>query len=111
MQQYPNDATGDALRRVADDGHDMGKPMKLDFAVAVSEEAAGRLVAQAAIARGYSPRVARDDLDGSWTVYCTKLMLATHESITAAEAELDALAKPFGGYGDGWGTFGNADDH
>lgn len=35
---YPNDADGDALRRVAGAGSDMSKPMDIDFAVAAPDE-------------------------------------------------------------------------
>jgi hypothetical protein len=35
MKDYPDDADGDALRRVAADGSDMSKPMEVDFMLSV----------------------------------------------------------------------------
>ncbi len=87
----------------------MSKPMDIDFAVAVPDEPSARRVAQVVAGHGYAPKPAYDDEDDAWTVYCTKWMLATYEGVVAAQAELDGLSKPFGGFSDGWGTFGNSD--
>jgi hypothetical protein len=35
-------------------------------------------------------------------------MLLDYDSVIAAQAELDRVSGPFGGYSDGWGTFGNS---
>jgi hypothetical protein len=105
---YPQDDDGDALRRLQASGNDMSRPMDIDFTVAVDDEAAGRRVAESAAARGFRVEVEQDDEEGCWTVYCTKEMLATHEGVTAAQNELNALSRPHGGSCDGWGTFGNA---
>lgn len=104
---YPNDADGDALRRVAHDGSDMSKPMDIDFAVAAPDETSARAIAKAAATRGYRTDVDRDEA-GPWSCYCTRRMIASYEAVVAAQAELDALSRPLGGYADGWGTFGNA---
>lgn len=106
MTQLPNDADGDALRRVAEHA-DLSKPMKIDFAVVVPNEAAARGVAEVANQHGYSASVEHDEQDDSWACYCMKEMLATHEGVTRAQDELDRLSAPFGGRTDGWGTFGN----
>ena len=81
--------------------------MDLNFAVHVPNESAGREVARLVTARGYSPSVELDEESGEWTCYCTKRMIATHETVVAAQAELDEVSAPFGGYSDGWGTIGN----
>jgi hypothetical protein len=105
---YPQDADGDALRRVARDGSDMSRAMDIDFAVAVPNEESGLAIAEIVRARGYRPDVSRDDESGDWTCYCTRSMVPTYDAIIAVQNELDALVKPLGGYSDGWGTFGNA---
>jgi Regulator of ribonuclease activity B len=105
---YPNDADGDALRRVARDGSDMTRPMDVDFAVAVPDEMSGLEVAKLAQGLGYRPDVVRDDESGSWTCCCTRSMVLTYAAVIAAQAELDRVAGPVGGASDGWGTFGNA---
>jgi hypothetical protein len=111
--RYPNDADGDALRTVAENGADMSRPMLVDFMVAVSSSAAAESIARAARPLGYDAKVVRDtDDDGNeedtWTVYCSKTMLLDYDSVIAAQAELDRVSGPFGGYSDGWGTFGNS---
>jgi len=105
---YPDDADGDALRRVERDGSDMTRPMEIDFAVAVPCEAAGHAVAKLAADIGYRPRLARDAEVGAWTCYCTRTLVPTYAALVDAQAELDRLAGPIGGASDGWGTFGNA---
>jgi hypothetical protein len=103
---YPDDADGDALRRVAQDGSDMTKPMDIDFAIAASDEHSANAIAQAAQALGYGTDVFRGDNEG-WSCYCTRTMLATYDGVVRVQAALDALSRPLGGYADGWGTFGN----
>ena len=103
---YPNDADGDALRRVAARS-DMSRPMSIDFMVAVPDESAGRAVAEGARVAGFETTLECDEDSRSWTCYCTRTMLATYEGIIAAQSELDLLARSVGGYADGWGTSGN----
>ena len=111
---YPNDDDGEVLRRIAADNNDMSKPMDIDFQVAVPDESAARHVADEASRLGYRTSIHFDDdedEDGEdlWTCECTRSMVPGWEAITAAQAELDGIARPVGGYADGWGTFGNAD--
>jgi len=103
---FPNDADGDALRRVAERS-DMSKPMDIDFAVDVPNQARGDELAQLAAQRGYSTTVECDAHSQRWTCYCTKRMVPTYEAVTTAQKELDELSEPLGGHSDGWGTLGN----
>jgi regulator of RNase E activity RraB len=107
MDTYPQDSDGDALRRVADMGADMSKPMPIDFHIAIPNENAGIAIAARAEKLGYSTKIWRDSDDGEWTCDCTKIMLATYEGVISSQSELDELAAPIGGVADGWGTFGN----
>jgi hypothetical protein len=107
--EYPDDADGAALRRVQAHGSDMTRPMDIDFAVSVPNEEAGQRVAEAAGARGYRTKVEKDDDSGEWTCYCSRRLVPEYEAILAAQVELDGLSESFGGYSDGWGTFGNAE--
>lgn len=108
LPDYPDDADGDALRRVAADGSDMNHPMVVDFAVAVPSEASAQAVAGLAARHGYEPSVGYDEEHDAWSVYCSRSMVPRYDAIMAAQAELDALGRLHGGHGDGWGTFGNA---
>ena len=77
---YPNDADGDALRRLADGGGDMSKPMDIDLFIAASDEATATVVANGH-ELGYRTEVCFDDDEGSgdsWTCECTKAMIPTY---------------------------------
>jgi hypothetical protein len=107
MNSLPNDANGDALRRLAADGSDLSRAMPLEFHVAAPSEKVGQQLAQAQ-GSGFTTSVWRDDETGEWTCTCTKTMVPDHAEITRIEQQLDAIAQPVGGHADGWGTFGNA---
>ena len=107
---FPNDADGDALRRVVGDGSDLSKPMTVDFAIAVPDEASGHAVAGVASAAGYETSLSFYGDEGSWTCYCTKVMIASYDNLIREQVRLQQLAEPHGGYADGWGTAGNIDE-
>ncbi|HTC14899.1 MAG TPA: ribonuclease E inhibitor RraB [Steroidobacteraceae bacterium] len=105
---YPNDTDGDALRKVVEAGADMSRPMVIDYSVRVADEHSARRVAQVVEAKGFDPSISQDDGRDSWSVYCSKSMLATYDGVVSVQAELNALLKPYGGHCDGWASFGNA---
>src|SRR5688572_19035504 len=94
--EYPNDADGDALRRLEADRNDMTRPMAIDFTVAVPSRSAGQAVADAAQEMGYRTSVEQNEEDHAWTCYCTKHMVATYEAVVLAQRELDRLSGPHG---------------
>ena len=106
---FPDDADGEALRRLAAGGSDLSRPMLVDFQVAVPDEASANGLADVAQGLGYrvsvygSPKCALP-----WTCECSTRMPATYESVLVVQTELAEISKPFGGIPDGWGTFGNA---
>ena len=61
MTFLPDDATGDALRRMIAGGSDLSEPMEIDFFVAIPHESAGNKVAEKA-REVYETRL-RDDLE------------------------------------------------
>ena len=86
--------------------------------VSAAEAIEADAIADAAEQLGYEPHVFFDDGEDAeedeeiidqWTCTCLKVMLLQYDAIMAAQAELDELAKPLGGYADGWGTFGNVE--
>ena len=112
-QTYPNDADGDALRRVASD-NDLSRPMTVDFHIAAPDQATAERIASATYALGYrcavydSAENATELEDASgWTCQCSTRMLLTYSAVIAIQAELHLVADPLGGFVDGWGTFGN----
>jgi hypothetical protein len=61
VTDYPDDADGDALRRIEAGGSDMSKPMDIDFFIAASDEATAKVVAEKATELGYRPRESRSN--------------------------------------------------
>ena len=101
----PDDADGDALRRLRNDGADLNKPHSIDFHVAVPDEESGHVVLAAARELGFKVKLDKDEDGTDWTCYCTKTMVPDHASIVEVEATLDSIAKKVGGKADGWGAF------
>ncbi len=88
----------------------MTQPMEIDFHIAVPSKEAGNQVAAEAEALGYSTSVWCDEESKDWTCACSKKMLVTYDGVISCQSELEKVASPHGGYPDGWGTFGNADE-
>jgi hypothetical protein len=105
----PDDATAAALRRIADGGSDLNKPMQMDFFVAIPSQAAGMSVAEVAKARGFATSVEYDSETDGWTCYCTTTIVPAYAAVVEIEEALDAIARRYGGYADGFGSFGNAE--
>jgi regulator of RNase E activity RraB len=104
-QDLPNDANGDVLRRMLADGADLSKPHDIDFFIAAPNEQAGSAIASAAEQQGFSVDLDKDEEAADWTVCCSRSMVPDHAAITQTEQQLDALARPLGGWIDGWGAF------
>jgi hypothetical protein len=105
---YPNDADGDSLRKVVEAGADMSRPMTIDFSVDAPDERTARVIAELVSTQGFDPSISDNGVSGSWSVHCSKTMLATYEGVVAVQAHLNELSGPHGGNCDGWGTFGNS---
>ena len=106
-EEYPGDADGDALRRVAASGANMSRPIEIEFFVAIPDREAGEAIARLAAKAGYRPELVHDEEDDAWDCCCRKTMLPTYEGVMAAQRELDELGRPLGGCSDGWGTTGD----
>ena len=106
---FPDDADGDALRNLAENGSDLTKPMIIDFAVAIPDESTGKAIALMTIEIGYKTSVDQDLESGDWTCYCSKTMFATYRDVINCQLELDRIAVAYGGFADGWGAFGNVE--
>lgn len=108
MVAESENATRQALRQIELDGSDLGKPLLMDFFVAVPSELAGLEVARAvAVMGGFDTSVEVDDESGDWTCYCTIKMIPELSAVLQIEERLDEIGKSVGGKADGFGTFGN----
>jgi len=105
---FPNDADGDSLRRVVESGSDLSQPMSIDFTIEAPDEHAARRIAELVSAKGFDPSICDNEGRSSWSVYCSKFMLATYDGVVAAQAQLSEMARLHGGRCDGWSTFGNS---
>jgi regulator of RNase E activity RraB len=105
--KIPDDADGDAMRRVIEDGSDPGKPMNVDFMIACPDVASAENIAPLAEAAGYSVSISVDEEDDSITCYCMRTMLLDYDALISCQDELDTIGRQHGGWIDGWGTFGN----
>lgn len=110
VAEYPNDADGDALRRLVADGNDMAAPMVIDFPVVLPTEAAAQQFAVLAAAKSYAVQIWQHDDDSDWDVICAIEMVPTYADVVRIQAELSELAEPFGGICDSWGSFGNREN-
>ncbi len=81
----------------------------IDFTVAIPDESTGNAIALKAIEIGYETRVDQDLESGDWTCYCSKAMFATYRDLINGQLELDKIAVAYGGFADGWATFGNVE--
>lgn len=105
---YDDEGDGNALRFLLRDGSDLSKPMEIDFCILAPDEATGRRIAALVAPLGYQVEVSDDGCANGWTCYCTRTLIPDYDAIIEIQASLDALARPFGGKIDGWGSFGNA---
>jgi regulator of RNase E activity RraB len=105
--KIPQDADGDAMRRVIEHGSDTASPMNIDFMIACPDIASAEAIAPLAEAAGYSVSISVDKEDDSITCYCMRTMALDYDSLISCQNELDKIGRQHDGYIDGWGTFGN----
>jgi len=111
MDDIPDTPDGNALRSLVAHGSDLSRPILMNFQVAVPSEEAAKGLGDVALKRGYRVEVyASPKCKQPWTCECSSRLIATHDSIIAFQEELARIAKPFGGFPDGWGSFGNSDE-
>lgn len=115
MSQFPDDADGDALKRIGDSGSDLSRPMDIDIQIAAPCEEAAVEIANTAGTLGFRTEVYFDDdledveeASEPWTCQCSRVMLLSYQSLQETQQQLNAIAEEHGGYVDGWSTFGNA---
>lgn len=115
--QYPNDADGDALRRIADDGVDMANPIEFEFSILVKGDENAKVIAEKLKAvnladtlnikhnGGYKEgeviSVENKDFWNSWTVTISHTMIPTYEAVIEFQQTLVELCGDIG-KPDGW---------
>lgn len=119
MANFPKDADGEALARLAAQGADLSQPLVLEFAVLASDERSALAIKEALAQRGYQAVIDYDegepDEEGevdaedeefgpSWTVFTEITMVPTYEAVMRIQSEFVLIAGPLGGRSDGWGA-------
>lgn len=109
---FPNDANGELLSLMQQEGIDLTQPYMLDFYVVFGSEKQGQLTAEAVTEAfpGAGVFLNLSEETGQWELRLQQEMVPEYEAIGAIEARLAELAKPFKGKTDGWGMLEPEDE-
>jgi len=104
---YPNDANGDALRRMESEGDDLTRPRSIDFNVIFADENSAEQFAQHFRALGHEVSVEATETKPGypWDVVVAQRMVPSYDGIVGFESLLQSVAGRWGGRNDGWGCF------
>ncbi len=107
--EFPQDTTGDVLRRMQADGFDFSAEHPIEFlAVFPTEEAADTVAKQYVAEHKAGDKLANIETQpaesGGMELILAKRMLATYENISSFEKTLAERASAAGGHDDGWGV-------
>ena len=111
LVELPNDSDGNALRSLIANGSDLSKEMEVEFMIDVPDRDSGLSFAAIVAHLGFQTSVEMGDKSKRWTCYCSRIMVATYESITEIQKTFEELGGPYNAKPDGWGTFGNSPKH
>lgn len=93
---FPDDADGNALKLIHEQGANFRIPHVVDFFIAVPDKASGEKILRLIEKHGYNCSLEFGDEKG-WTCYCSKSMMLVYEDIIRVQEILDELSKPYGG--------------
>ena len=106
MNDYPNDADGDTLRRIANDGVDMTKPLMVEFHVSVPDAEEAQKIERLIGNVGFCCKRNYDDIDNEWLVICSKEMVPSYENVVSTQKMLAELVSAQDAQLAGWGALG-----
>lgn len=101
--RFPEDETGDVLRRMHEAGMDLLQTHDIDFWHLFPSKCDAEAMALRCHSLGIRAEVEGNDEEGDWDVRCVVSMVPTHEAITETELRLGRIAEECGGKADGWG--------
>jgi hypothetical protein len=105
--EFPNDANGDALRRLQRDGDDLTQVRGIDFTVVFPTANTAEQFAEYFRNLGHKVTVENSNCvpELPWDVIVVHCMVPSYEGITVFEESLQRVADTLGGRNDGWGCF------
>ncbi len=96
--EIPDDADGDAMRRVIADGADLTCPMLIDFQIDCPDMVSAEAIASKIPPDEFAISIYQDPSYGSVTCECTKKMLLEHSELIRLQRQLTDIASAFGGW-------------
>jgi hypothetical protein len=107
FHHFPNDETGDALRRMQENGDDFTRPRDINFTVVFPSRSLAEAFADDFRGRGYRVSVEKTKCvpELPWDVVIVSHMIPLHSNISEREKMLEETASPLGGRNEGWGCF------
>lgn len=111
LEDIPDDAYGDVLRRMRGNGDSLTQSRPINFSVIFETEQAARSFCEAIVAYDVKIAFEKSDVDESrpWDVTVTRHMVPDHAAIIGMENWIAVHAEPLDGQNDGWGCF-NVED-
>jgi hypothetical protein len=108
---FPDDANGDALRRLQKNGDALVKLRDVDFTVVFATEELAREFAEKFGQLGHKVSVTKSNCvpDLPWDVLVVNHMVPSYDEITRFEEALQGTADNLGGRNDGWGCINQKD--
>lgn len=106
FEEYPDNASGNALWQMATGDIDLVSLRVIDFEHCFPDESSARefLAAVAETVFNAKLKLPAPESNRGWEVQCKVRLIPTYAAITQTEDRLAATAQRFGGYPDGWGT-------
>ena len=108
--QIPNDANGDVLRRMLQDGDDFSKARMIEFCHIFPERRQALAFAEIVDDRELAVSISYNKQKDMWDAIVSRHMVPTHHDITTFELSLASKAESVGGGADGWGCFVQKDN-
>lgn len=102
MTTFPQDEDGLVLQELADEGVDFNVLHDIDFFVGAPSEKAANDIKAAIEEADFSAEVAFDEEVNDWTVFVYVSAHLDYDILKEIQETLDALAKPYDGFSDGW---------
>ncbi len=107
ITQWPGDADGDVLRAMHDDGFDFEQEVDIDFMVDFDVWPPAPAFLALLAARYPDLEVVEPDSEDDGYVQFVVTARLTYELVMSVQAEVTAMAAPFGGVCESWGAYAN----